>query len=59
MRRRLKTILKIIVTLNEPVTTSNLHTNGEIEVNIDCSEKVTNALKQLFELDSKIEKEYK
>lgn len=51
--------LKIKVTLNEPVTTSNLHPNGEIEVNIDCSEKVTNALKQLFELDSKIEKEYK
>lgn len=51
--------LRIKVTLNEPVTSSNLKPTGEIEVNIDCSEKVVNALKQLFELDSKVEKEYK
>ena len=51
--------LKIKVTLDEPITPTNLQTNKQIEVNIECNEKVNNTLKQLFELDSKIEKTYK
>lgn len=50
--------LKIKVTLDEPITPTNLQTNKQIEVNIECNEKVINTLKQLFELDSKIEKTY-
>ena len=50
--------LKIKVTLDEPITSTNLHPSKQIEVNIECNEKTIDTLKKLFELDSKIEKTY-